>query len=38
VAEAMLARRWVARVKGSRALLVTDAGRAGLRAGLGVET
>jgi DNA-binding transcriptional ArsR family regulator len=37
VADAMLARGWVARVKGSRALLVTDAGRAGLRAGLGVE-
>ena len=37
VADALLARRWVARVKGSRALLVTDAGRAGLRAGLGVE-
>jgi DNA-binding transcriptional ArsR family regulator len=37
VADAMLDRRWVARVKGSRALVVTDAGRAGLRAGLGVE-
>jgi DNA-binding transcriptional ArsR family regulator len=37
VADAMLARGWVARVKGSRALLVTDAGRTGLRAGLGVE-
>jgi DNA-binding transcriptional ArsR family regulator len=37
VADAMLARGWVARVSGSRALLVTDAGRAGLRAGLGVE-
>jgi DNA-binding transcriptional ArsR family regulator len=37
VADAMLDRRWVARVKGSRALLVTDAGRAGLRSGLGVE-
>jgi DNA-binding transcriptional ArsR family regulator len=37
MADAMLARGWVARVKGSRALLVTDAGRAGLRAGLGVE-
>ena len=37
VAEAMLARGWVARVKASRALLVTDAGRAGLRAALGVE-
>jgi hypothetical protein len=33
----MLNRRWVTRVKGSRALVVTDAGRAGLRAGLGVE-
>jgi DNA-binding transcriptional ArsR family regulator len=37
VADAMLARGWVARVKGGRALVVTDAGRAGLRAGLGVE-
>jgi hypothetical protein len=37
VADAMLNRRWVTRVKGSRALVVTDAGRAGLRAGLGVE-
>jgi hypothetical protein len=37
VADAMLDRRWVTRVKGSRALVVTDAGRAGLRAGLGVE-
>jgi DNA-binding transcriptional ArsR family regulator len=37
VADALLARGWVARVKGSRALLVTDAGRSGLRAALGVE-
>jgi DNA-binding transcriptional ArsR family regulator len=37
VAETLLARHWVARVRGSRALLVTDAGRAGLRAGLGVD-
>jgi DNA-binding transcriptional ArsR family regulator len=37
VADTLLAREWVTRVKGSRALLVTDAGRAGLRASLGVE-
>jgi DNA-binding transcriptional ArsR family regulator len=37
VAETLLARRWVTRVPRTRALLVTDAGRAGLRAGLGVE-
>ena len=37
VAQALLDRQWVTRVRGSRALLVTDGGRAGLRAGLGVE-
>ncbi len=37
VAETLLARHWVTQVRGTRALLVTDAGRAGLRAGLGVE-
>jgi DNA-binding transcriptional ArsR family regulator len=37
VAETLLDRRWVARVRGSRALLITDAGRAGLRGGLGLE-
>jgi DNA-binding transcriptional ArsR family regulator len=37
VADALRARRWVTRIKGSRALLVTDAGRDGLRAALGVQ-
>jgi DNA-binding transcriptional ArsR family regulator len=37
VADTLLARRWVTRVRGTRALLVSDAGRAGLRRALSLE-
>jgi DNA-binding transcriptional ArsR family regulator len=37
VAETLLERRWVARVPRTRALRVTEAGREGLRAALGIE-
>ncbi len=37
VADTLLARRWVTRVRGTRALLITDDGRAGLRRALSLQ-
>ena len=37
VADTLLERQWVTRVRGTRALLVSDAGRAGLREALALE-
>jgi DNA-binding transcriptional ArsR family regulator len=37
VAETLMEREWVTRVRGTRALLVSDAGRDGLREALGLE-
>jgi DNA-binding transcriptional ArsR family regulator len=37
VADTLLERQWVTRVRGTRALLVSDAGREGLREALGLE-
>jgi DNA-binding transcriptional ArsR family regulator len=37
IADALLARHWVTRVRGTRALLVTDSGRAGLREALSLH-
>jgi DNA-binding transcriptional ArsR family regulator len=37
VADTLLARRWLTRVRGTRALLITDDGRAGLRRALSLQ-